>query len=549
MKTYRSFWKTAVSLAIILVLAAGCSFNTGTRGGGEKATVTIKIPAISAKLRSDLATAANSKSLGTSKALMFATQAKISIFDSYSNLVADPPAFSPTQSGPGSGVESTFSLDVGSTYRVQVDVWNTNVQGTPLLSNSKTFTVYGGPGNWVSVPLIPTPGSSSWLSGGYGSFSTLSSAYDQGAQVFTMVGGESWFQFTADSEVAQVLVTPSDPNCVVYVGLYDGNGEPMSTGISPTFFGGAPDNFVYLTTGLTAGATYYLGMIALDYSGGIYQYGNIQVTSVAGTYPELDFEPNDSMATATYVPFNSAVEGTAYDQDWYTFTPSASGTWDVWFQFSASTNGNMQMFRSDGSTMAYDGSNYGTPKTIFTISQYLEAGTQYWVKGDFYGQDPMYGFKTLAGTYTLGVGLTAPNPWTLVDQFDIAEDTSSHSWYANGGSAWPVYPTLEGGYAWRLTGDGSSYCEMQLTPMPGASQYRIVWQNMDNPHYGNIDVYVNGLVVRQYFSEYFMASQMHEIIINAADVGYPSTLTVRFQDNNTDPNSVFMGTYIWLYQQ
>ena len=331
------------------------------------------------------------------------------VYDQNNNQVGGSGDLTPTQDHPGGAFTRSLDLTIGATYTAEIQVWNTNTVYTDyILQGTKDFTVQSGT-NDIRIAMKPQHPTTLISTANYQNLK--SSYYDSVTGAITTIGGEEWYTFTAPSEVAQIVVDPSNDSDSVYVGLFSASGEPLASSLSPAMTGGSGD-IVTMVKGLTTGATYYLGLIEVSALGLEDRTGAVTVSDVAQAFYDMDEydASNDTIAEANECYYQNQNYGNAYDADWYYFQAPTTENANIWFSFTSDTWGELQVCDSSGTTVyATDKEDGTTGKKLFLVNLSLNSGSYYYVKGDFYIKDSSFGTRTYAGMYTFAAGMPVPS--------------------------------------------------------------------------------------------------------------------------------------------
>lgn len=326
--------------------------------------ITVRVPMISSYLADALGISYTQPQPSESRAIMIITGVDFSLYlDSGDTLVDSWTYNAPVGGdGPDGGWGETLttqSVPAATGYTLKADVYNTKVQGTPLLSNtSASFDIVsGGTESVIIAPIpisptqVPTVDTPVTLPGG------LDSCYDTGTTQSVIVdygddgveGGtgadadtvmdqpiysweqEHWFEIDSTGlPIMRISATP-DVLSAVFMMIYDSQGQMVTMATSG---GGEPgdwivgvDSTVALLSPDLPNSTYYVGLITIP-NGTSLVSSTVDISFTAASDDED--EENDELATAASIVKGTPLSGIDLDPvdwdfpttggDWYKFT-------------------------------------------------------------------------------------------------------------------------------------------------------------------------------------------------------------------------------------
>ena len=387
----------------------------------QKVTVNFSVPAVNPALMEALGSGGV---VTSSKALMMLTRYSVMTHDYSTGLSVTLPDVILSNVGPGGGDSSTvLQLYPGHSYYLEILGYNDGESTySPMVYGSiDNVQIWTSGSQWISVTLRPY--SPSYQDAGVGNhwndYWTAPSIYNAGSNAFTSIGGEKWSYFNMPyngTNTFSVSVGPSDPNALVFAGLFDAYGESVGGfAVSPSFFGGST-NVVTLEGGMTPYSTLYLGYVVIlnDAVSTNLQSPDVAVEVLQPTLSDDYYENNDDTGNAFwfyppatpgyYFSLVNDIYGNAkaYDRDCYAFTAPATGIYTVTVDSLPLAAGEVSVIDAYGQWVGSVWSDGSATQNSFTVTGLsLSSGNTYYVSVDLHGVDPNFNMPILGGEYNL----------------------------------------------------------------------------------------------------------------------------------------------------
>jgi PKD-like domain/Putative metal-binding motif/Secretion system C-terminal sorting domain/Bacterial pre-peptidase C-terminal domain len=339
------------------------------------------------------------------------------------------------------------------------------------------------------------------------------------------------FYSNGDYDITVSLITNN--NAFTYIYLYD-TDTTTQLGTTANFAG---SGISFTTNGLAAG-TYYIVVYA-----GSGQHSGYKLKNNYTANPIApDIEPNNTIATATPVTYNSVNTGHiayrntggTYDNfDHYIFTTPVDG--DITLSLTNNNNAftYLYLYDSDGTTLLTSTANYAQSGISFTKGG-LAAGTYYAV---------VYAGATQYSGYTLTKTLT-PSPFTADAEPNATTGTAlamavnsslnGHISHRNNGGIFDEYDyyqivtTQDGNMNLNLTNNNNGFTYLYLYDSDGVTQLN----STANYAQSGIGITTNGLAAGTYYAVVYAGSAFSSYTL-------ANTLTVAPFNNDVESNNTF----------
>jgi hypothetical protein len=493
---FRYFGALAAAAALLAVSACSLVVAPAAKdAAGDTATVSVSwsVPAIAGPL------AAGFPSNG-GRAYMFAHYVTIDV--TQNGVSAGSAAFAPTSVGPGGNSKATFTLKAYEQYTVRIDVYNGDPDVGGILTHQGS-TVFNADPNWtnVTVPVLPVdyydagtvPTNAFQVSRSGIVTSVLTGT------TFTTVGTENWVKFTAGSAGAvDITVDPVTANDgdMVYVGVYDGAGryrmgQPSSRLIDPAM----GNDVATLKFGVTAGASYYIGVIGLHDDGGDQRNLDFDMSVAPSAVGEADMEDNDAWDSASNLGA-SPINGTAYDADWYYFYLNQADTISLNVQFPQPVTGTVRLVYGYGTdnTIWQDRTPDFSPKTTFSVSDFaLDNSGPYYIEINVRSLATLPSgaiFMGSAGEYQMNYAIGTPPPQAPAAPTGVSAAPIANASQTGVMVSWNPVDGATGYYITRFADVSLSTQEYQDNVMDGAASSYSDWGlNQGTTHYYTVTAY------------------------------------------------------------
>jgi hypothetical protein len=469
---------------------------------------------------------------GGSRGYMYMDRVRIQIMtaEAPATTVSDE-TYDLTVSGPQQSTPKgfDFALDPGN-YVVNVWGYNTTVSAQPTTeSHDNPFTVRDGQWTTLRLSLIPIasnlpntdPFSDSVLS------ATFNSAFNPAIQdpavynpVVLTLGGEKWYQLVPSSNVLRVNVDPGAAS--VYAALFSADGRYKAGKASDNLMGAATQGTVEFETGVTAGQTVFLGIVAFNKEGVSPYNVGYDVSFPSTLFVDDSWEDNDSIGTAAALTGQLPIEVTprAYDQDFFSFTLPQSGNYSL-----TVASPDASLLRIAIARRSLDGNPWGDKQQDNVSSLTFEfSGTM----GDTFifelvlsKRDPVYQYEVPVGDYNLTIAQTG-----VVNPPATPTNATLNSGYDEYG------PYI--GIHWDYVDDATGY-----------TVYRYYDDTFTSPAYFNIDAgsdYFRDRSVDSYHTYYYAVAAVN-VAGESAKTTATAVATPYWEALTSEAHSSWLGGY------
>jgi hypothetical protein len=287
-------------------VTAGADATAGAAASGDTGSLSLSIPSVASWIQaygaSESASLSVSASRSGTKALGYATKAKVEILKSDGSRVMDPVTLSVNGYYlSGSSSATLSSVPIGTGYTVNVNVYNDVVSsGEPVVSGSKSgIDVAKAASTAVSITCLP--------------YAPTSLTLETPISVSLPLSGERWFSLAVTSGVSYYF-SQDCPNFII--GLFDAAGGFITSDASFIMHKATADGFLYIALGCQGSGT------SLDPA----KTGSFLASIAAPILSEGTTDAPVSLALDTKHSFVSGPSG-IQDTSYYRFTTSSAGTY------------------------------------------------------------------------------------------------------------------------------------------------------------------------------------------------------------------------------